>query len=523
MFWKSDAPHVLLLCFVGSTVLATLVGCQGERTTPVPIASPSAVIPSTPAATPSPGSKLLNGADGSLDALKGIAKFDGASNCTGAFIQTSNQANAPAYLITNGHCAQDWNPNEVYRDVPVGDGYTATFNYFVDTQDAHIVIPARRVAYSTMKGRDVAIIELDATVGELTGQGIQPFAIAETAPAPTIIRVYGVPVTGLAPEESYLRREDCSMTGQANLLEFQWHFFDSSRNTCRDIFGGSSGSPVFAESSDEIFALINTTTVGGEYACALGVPCEVTDAGIQMHPNTSYATPIVGMSHCFDEQGRFILDASTCPLDDGHQLTLEGQPRSPSQPIIVDDSGARHHAAWNTTLSGDFTYYRFKTGAVSSVNCRDESAYSEPIALRSDNIIEDEIPEAEGFYYLCLVAGNSPTTDATWQSFANATVVFAQIDTTPPAIPPTLSVRDFETEYLIEPIFVVPELVHYILKFGPPEDTDCNDMTGYLPYRRIPLRLEKSTQIPATVCVIGYDYADNATPPLEQVIGDSIP
>lgn len=497
--------------FLGLVLLTTLLGCQSATITPAPTI--------TAEATVSPGSTLLHNTDGSLDTLKGIAKLDGASNCTGTFIQTSEQADAPAYIITNGHCAQDWHPNDVYRDVPAAEGYTATFNYFIDTQDAQVTVPAKRIVYSTMKGRDVAIVELDTTVGELTGQGIQPFAIANTAPAPTTVSVFGVPVTGLLSEESYLRREDCSMNGQADLLEFQWHFVDAFRNTCRDIFGGSSGSPVFAENSHAIFALINTTTVGGEFACALGVPCEVTETGIQMHANTSYATPIFGVSNCFDSQGRFNLDASNCPLDNGHQLTLEGYPLSASQPVITDNTGATSRATWNTTLSGDFTYYRYKTGAVSSINCRAEDGYSDPIAIATDSLIEEEIPEAEGFYYLCVVAGNSPTVDSTWQAVANATVVFAHIDSTPPVIPPTLSVQEFENEYHIEPIFKIPELVHFILKFGPPDTTDCNDPAGYFPYRRIAVQIAKPDQIPAKVCVIGYDDANNPTPPLEQIIG----
>lgn len=509
--------------FLGLVLVTALIGCQETTVTPVPIASPSPVITLTPEATTSSGSKLLHNANGSLDGLKGIAKFDGASNCTGAFIQTSEQANAPAYLITNGHCVQDWSANNIYRELPANEGYIATFNYFIDTQEDQVAIPAKLIAYSTMKGRDVAIVELDTTMGELIRRGIQPFIIADTAPALATISVLGVPITGLPPEEWYLRGEDCSMTGQTDLLEFQWHFFDAFRNTCRDIFGGSSGSPVFVEGSNTIFALINTTTVGGEYACALGVPCEVTNTGVQMHPNTSYATPIIGLSHCFDAAGFLDLDIVGCPLDDGRQLALDGYPLSASQSAITDDTGATQRITWNSTLSGDFTHYRYKTGGVASVNCRDEVGYSDPIALMNDNLIEEAIPEAEGFYYLCLVAGNSPTIDATWQLLANATVVFAQIDITPPIIPPILSIQEFESEYLIEPIFKVPELIHYILKFGLPTTTDCNDPAGYLPYRRIPVSIEKSTQIPAKVCVIGYDYANNATPPLEEIIGANTP
>jgi hypothetical protein len=166
------------------------------------------------------------------------------------------------------------------------------------------------------------------------------------------------------------------------------------------------------------------------------------------------------------------------------------------------------------------THYRYKTGTVSNVNCRDEAGYSDPIALEDDDLIEDEIPEAEGLYYLCVTAGNSATVDATWQQAVDATVVWVQIDTIPLLIPPILAVRELRKEYEVEPIFRVPELVHYVLKIGPPDSTDCSDMTGYRPYRRIPVPIEKNAESPTKVCVIGYDHADNATSPLEKLVGD---
>lgn len=65
----------------------------------------------------------------------------------------------------------------------------------------------------------------------------------------------------------------------------------------------------------------------------------------------------------------------------------------------------------------------------------------------------------------------------------------------------------------------MPELPHFILKFGRPEATACEDPAGYQPYRRIPVLIEKPAQIPAKVGVIGYDNADNPAPPLEHIIG----
>ena len=467
------------------------------------------------------GSVLVYNADGSSDALKGVARFAGTANCTGAFIETSQQPDAPAYIITNGHCIQNWHPNAVYQDETLSDDYRVIFNYFVDTADAQVSVPVKAMTYSTMKQRDIAIVELASTTGELIEQGIQPFAIAPTAPqSDANITVVGAPVMGLSPEERHLRREACSLNGQANLLESQWHFSDVFRVTCRDIVGGSSGSPVFAEGSQEIFALINTGTIGSRFACALHAPCEVTDTGTAMHPNTSYAIPTLGLAACFNAKGRFNLDTSDCPLDNGQQLTLDGYPQTALQPFITDSTGIVKSPTWNTNLGGEFTHYRYKTGPVSQVDCWEDIDYSEAIALAQKPLIADTIPESEGFYYLCVVAGNSPTVDATWQPTQHATVVIAQIDATPPIIPPIVSIRDRGNEYAIEPIFEPPELSAYSWKLGIPATTDCAAPTAYQPYHGVPIRLDKSTQLPTKLCLIGFDSATNPTPPLEKVIGE---
>ena len=484
------------------------------------ITAVSGIRPATSVTQPNgAGSALLYNADGSLDAFQGVARFISSASCTGAFIQTSQRPDAPAYIITNGHCIQNWHPHAVYQDEPIRENYRVVFNYFVDTRDAQIAFPVKTMTYSTMKQRDIAIVELAATVGELVEQGIQPFAIADTMPPPeAAISIIGAPVMGLAPEERHLRREACALNGQVNLLEAQWHFANVFRVTCQDIVGGSSGSPVFVAGSQAIFALINTGTVGSKFACALHAPCEVTDTGTEMLLNTSYATPVVGLAACFTAQGRFDLSALDCPLDDGRQPTLAGYPQTALQPLLTDSMGTAQRPTWNTTLSGNFTHYRYKTGPVSHINCQEDTGYSEAIALTQDPLITDTIPAAEGFYYLCVVAGSSPTVDATWQSTQHATIVVAQIDATPPTILPDVSIRDLGSEYAIEPIFEQPELADYSWKLGSPTTTNCSDPTAYQRYRRIPIRLDKSTELPSKLCLIGFDSAQNPTPPLEKMI-----
>ena len=122
------------------------------------------------------------------------------------------------------------------------------FNYFANTQQVQITVPAARILYSTMKGRDIALVELAATQEELAERDIAPFAIAGEPPAEAgAVTVIGAPLAQLPAAAAFLRRETCTAGGRASLIEQAWQFHDAYRLDCQDIYSGSSGSPVFTE------------------------------------------------------------------------------------------------------------------------------------------------------------------------------------------------------------------------------------------------------------------------------------
>jgi hypothetical protein len=91
----------------------------------------------------------------------------------------------------------------------------------------------------------------------------------------------------------------------------------------------------------------------------------------------------------------------------------------------------------------------------------------------------------------------------------------AATDNVPPTAPIELAINgDPEWGYLVEPIFNPPDLSDYLLSFGPEGSVDCGDESAYMPYRRVPINLFPE-DLPATVCVIGFDYARNRTEPVE--------
>jgi hypothetical protein len=469
-------------------------------------------------------SSLLENAGGANDALRGIARLNGASTCTGTFILTSQDRDARAYLITNGHCAMEWNANKVITDEPV-EGWNATFDYFVDTTEQPITVPVSRLAYSTMKGRDVAVLELNASVGELIDKGIRPFQIAESIPDGSFdLWVVGAPVTGIPPQIAYLREERCLASGRADLFEFTWHFDDTIRTSCQDIYGGSSGSPVFVTDAFErgdrsIIGLINTTNLGALTPCYLGAPCEVGTGGTVFRPDTSYVTPVIGLDDCFNAAGYFDLATEGCLLDDGRQLLVTGTPSQGTQHILTSPDGTQSPATWNATLSGDLPYYRYKTGVAGEVDCRIDEGYGPPIALADLNLIDEPLPAEEGSYLLCVLAGENQIVDETWQQPQQSTIVRALVDTTPPVVQPPLNIMpDDRGGFRVEPIFAMAELVDFQLKAGPEDETDCVVEDGYGPYRRFPTAIPVD-QVPARLCIIGFDHAGNEGLPFDVVLG----
>ena len=467
-----------------------------------------------------PSSLLLN-RDGQNNRYNGIGQLRGGSTCTAVLIKVSEAASAPAYALTNGHCINLLGANEVLIDQPPG-GRRVVFNYFQDTTDQQITVNIRRVAWATMKGADLAVLELDAMLQSLVAAGLQPWELAASDPLPgEEINVVGIPVSGISSGQAFLRLAECVSGARVNLIEFNWHFFDMWLNGCADIRGGSSGSPVISVTRNQVIALINTTTAGSPpYGdCYLNRPCEVGPGGPRVRENTNYAAGLAGVRECFDDAGRFTLARAGCALDNGRQLRATGYPPAAVQPWIRDSAtGALRRATWNVTIGGeDFSYYRFKTGPEEQTDCRNPAGYGPVIKLSEHNRFNDEIPEREGRYYFCLLGGALPAVDETWQPPRFATQVHVEIDVTPPRLSPVYLVRDLGDRWQVTLVFALPELSGYQYKIGRFGEIDCRLPAGYREYLRVPVSVSK-TDGPQTFCLIGRDYADNQSYPRELLL-----
>ena len=124
---------------------------------------------------------LLSNADGQSP-YTGIGRYLGRASCTAVFITPFRDGEdagaAPAYALTNGHCPDFPGSNQVLLNQPPGRGQV-TFNYFADTTRGQLVVPVTHSSYVSMKGQDIAVLELALRHDQLRARGIEPWPITD--------------------------------------------------------------------------------------------------------------------------------------------------------------------------------------------------------------------------------------------------------------------------------------------------------------------------------------------------------
>ncbi len=241
--------------------------------------------------------------------------------CTGFFFATGIHPNAPAYVLTNGHCQGTITKLPGDREIIVNRSTKTNFivNYFHDFKPDRLTIPVKRMVYGTMKNNDIAILELTKTQRELTNAGIIPLQLA-TKPAvigePLI--VVGVPSEGVKDELNFLHSTTCTTGELASVKEDIYHWQQSIRHRC-SIVGGMSGSPMISLKTNRVIGIINTgvnDSATKQPQCSLNRPCEISKNGsIQTFPHENYGQLVDRIPTCFDRGGIFNLSQSSCKLE----------------------------------------------------------------------------------------------------------------------------------------------------------------------------------------------------------------
>lgn len=460
---------------------------------------------------------MLN-SDGRAGAFSGVARLRMAGSCTAFLIRPRPSPEAPVYALTAGHCALGAIGNEIVTAPPRFRG-SLQFHYFTDTRERRMDVSVRDVAYATLKGLDIAILELDTTYPDLVAFGVRPLALASRMPdAGERIYTVGAPASGVAEDEDWLRRSDCNLEAVAQLAEGPWKFHDAWRMNCGGIAGGASGSPVLEAGGERVAGIVTTATTGidytsGDFACYTNRPCELVRDGARVILEKGYALPLAGLDGCFAANGRFNLRLFTCVLDPGVELTLRGVP-----PTAV-----RAGAVWNVGLSGaPHTHYRYKTGPEGTTDCRQDEGYGEVRTVAEAPIIREPLPQIPGRYLLCVLGGFGEIVDDRWQQPRYATFAHTSVDTAPPVLPPMWDVRETNAGYNVSLQYVIPELSDYRYKFGPVDSTDCSLMRDYFVYRRVPVTVPAGPGL-SRFCIVAGDRVENFSQPTELLLGPGQP
>lgn len=426
--------------------------------------------------------------------LNAIGQFDGPMSCTGTFIEIPNMhLDSSAILITNGHCASVFfKDNDIDYNQPIDA--TIYFKKRENVPENEIVkVKAKRILYSTMKGTDLAIVELNISNRKLMEQGVYPIKVASTLPnVGTSITTYGYPIA-LMP--IFLRKNESVLGSSSNISEFIWLWKNFYSSKFSNIYSGCSGSPVFTSNSQAVFAIINTTTIGGIGDCELGAPCELrrNDKPIVVG-NTSYMLDVTKVARCF-VNGVFDINSGSFPYEkpSDFNISLKDNVRnfnnsniSQYLELVIDNSSS--------------TSYK-----VESYEVFEPSNYNNFIP-NNLGVIKIPIPSNEGFYVISVLKNGQ---------FDKIKYLTFKIDFSAPSkdLIHLDTINDIGG-FSIQPVFKYPELVQFYWKYGRESACDCNDLNDFNPYNRIPIQVENS-QRPYKVCVIGSDLANNKTTPKE--------
>lgn len=250
----------------------------------------------------------------------GIIGYESDGFCTAFFLNTGGHDNAPAYAITNGHCYDGIgfpNAQEIIINKP--SNLVFKLNYFENAKNSVRPVRVRQVVYATMKGTDLAILELDSTFKNLVKEGLTPLTIDDVPPsAGESIEVIGIPMNQILPARRFLHRVVCQVGESVNLREDIYHWEKAIRHRCSSL-GGMSGSPVISLKTNRVVGIHNTSVTDQalrEPECAENRPCEVRNDGkVTTFPQENYAQRVSNIPSCFDRKGIFNLNLPFCKLE----------------------------------------------------------------------------------------------------------------------------------------------------------------------------------------------------------------
>lgn len=413
------APRLTLLL-----ALAPAFGCGSEEV-------PKPTEPASVGPIVLPSNQTLGGPSRPLDKTDGprfsgvAAVAVGSTVCSGSFVAPPAldlAVDGPAYVLTAGHCLQslDLEANTVLLDGALDPQHNSvTFRQFADSADRAVTVGAQRIAYSTVKGIDIGLVELASTRQQLRAEGIIPFLLANQPPSlddPIVFAGYVLAVPAMGA---------CRLRWRVPmLLEWKYHWYNVDADDCRDIGPGSSGSAMLSMSTGQVFGVMSTqaTPDHQQALCSLNEPCEAGGDELRIVAGTSYSSPVSGLAACFDDSGRFDIQQPACRLDLGKQM----QPSQPSIALLASPGGT---LPLQLSLdSRGLTHYRYRIAPAGSDDCLGTAGYGPVVGWTDVSTIQATIPGDEGRLLVCLQAGSGADPSAPgWQDPTQPTVAIVEV------------------------------------------------------------------------------------------------
>jgi hypothetical protein len=438
---------------VGLTALVTSCGHDASGPSPSPPIPP----PDLP-----PGVDAPTNAHGENDSLLAVG---GIYLCSGAAIDVGGGDEAPAYVLTAGHCTgrEHWQPNEIFVGISGTELGSFNSNDFYDTPGFVESFPTAVIEYSTMHGRDVAIVRLEATMGELRRRGVSPFVLASVRPN------RGEPITVIGhPDAGPLLRSRCHQGDVHRLIEGDF-FTTAVSNDCAGIKPGSSGSPVF----DEVGRIVGvlSTMSGKGHPCTEDHPCDAHEPPNPDPVETVYAADVAGLQTCFPG-GIFDLRSEGCILA---RPPLPSLVRGVERYTRSNVGGAPPR--WNVTVRDDgLPYFRYKTGPAESTSCDVDEGYGDALTVATAGTISDIVGDHEDRYMLCVHGGTGADVSGAFTSLDSASVLITEVDDTPPPLPLPLQIGLGAGGVGVYIPVLLPDYARYRYRVQPAGANGCEPM-----------------------------------------------
>ncbi|MFJ3482635.1 trypsin-like serine peptidase [Pseudomonas sp. NPDC090202] len=433
------------------------------------------------------------------------------ASCTAWLLDSrdsNDQASGPAYVATSGHCVIKDALN-VAADVPM-DGHI-DFDYFLGNLQNTRRYTVKKASGASLRGVDIAIIELDAPLQDLLDIGIEPLKISTETPMTGMdLMIVGNP-SGHADAPG-LRLSTCALDSIKDFVEGIYVSRAAQKNLCLGIAPGSSGSPVLDRHSNRVIGIIGTTTrnTREESRCYFNTPCEINDGEAVWSAESNYSSPVTGLQSCF-KQGRFDPSDTHCPLQPVRHMTVDDEtvPISFSR-ITVDEHGNDVIPTWSFAFSLDTPFYRYKIVRSPSA-CIIPTGYSDAIAS-TDAHIDDPIGPTPGMHMLCIIGVESQEQRPAAEMMNKPFIVSVELVEAGPSRLPWLAIERVADGYQVTPQHAEPWFFLYAFKAGAPDETDCDDQKGYAQEDGEPLKFA-TAQLPVKLCSIVVDLSMQRSAP----------